>query len=319
MRYTLRFTSPLLIAAFVASCADSSIPAPSEPGALTTVKRGQWGVVSRLAAIQDASSSSDVSTAAVTNGVSRLAAIQDASSSSDVSTTAVTNGAFANGSFETGNYAGWTLFEGGLTTEPTFGTWGIATNGQTIPALATVHDYFDNIDVLEFSPGLPHTYTATDGNFVSLQLQNGPQTHRMYQDIALPVGVRTISWDMEYNNHAVTFVPTQQEMAINVRDPNTDALIAPLFITTPASPPVIPMTHFTGDVTAFAGQTVRISVDHTVNLFYFDAAWDNFKVDFIVATNKDQCKNDGWMNVRRADGSMFKNQGDCIQYVNTGK
>lgn len=34
-------------------------------------------------------------------------------------------------------------------------------------------------------------------------------------------------------------------------------------------------------------------------------------------TNKDQCKGDGWMtfNVPK----KFKNQGDCIQYVNTGK
>jgi hypothetical protein len=38
-----------------------------------------------------------------------------------------------------------------------------------------------------------------------------------------------------------------------------------------------------------------------------------------VATNKAQCKNDGWQTRFRADGSPFKNQGDCIQYVNTGK
>ena len=31
------------------------------------------------------------------------------------------------------------------------------------------------------------------------------------------------------------------------------------------------------------------------------------------------CKNDGWQNLVRADGTAFKNQGDCIQYVNTGK
>lgn len=33
--------------------------------------------------------------------------------------------------------------------------------------------------------------------------------------------------------------------------------------------------------------------------------------------NKDQCKDGGWalFNVAR----KFKNQGDCIQYVNTGK
>jgi hypothetical protein len=38
-----------------------------------------------------------------------------------------------------------------------------------------------------------------------------------------------------------------------------------------------------------------------------------------VATTKEQCKNGGWQNVRRADGSTFTNQGDCIQYVNNGK
>ena len=32
-----------------------------------------------------------------------------------------------------------------------------------------------------------------------------------------------------------------------------------------------------------------------------------------------QCKNDGWMTRTRMDASPFKNQGDCIQYVNTGK
>ncbi len=31
------------------------------------------------------------------------------------------------------------------------------------------------------------------------------------------------------------------------------------------------------------------------------------------------CKKNGWMTHTRADGSPFKNQGDCIQYVNTGK
>lgn len=38
-----------------------------------------------------------------------------------------------------------------------------------------------------------------------------------------------------------------------------------------------------------------------------------------VAVNKDQCKNGGWQALFRANGSPFKNQGDCIQYTNTGK
>jgi hypothetical protein len=36
-------------------------------------------------------------------------------------------------------------------------------------------------------------------------------------------------------------------------------------------------------------------------------------------TSANQCKSDGWQNRSRTDGSTFKNQGDCIQYVNTGK
>jgi hypothetical protein len=39
---------------------------------------------------------------------------------------------------------------------------------------------------------------------------------------------------------------------------------------------------------------------------------------FRVATDRDACKNGGWMTLKRADGSSFKNQGDCVSYVNTG-
>ena len=37
------------------------------------------------------------------------------------------------------------------------------------------------------------------------------------------------------------------------------------------------------------------------------------------AKTQADCKNNGWQTHTRADGSTFKNQGDCIQYVNTGK
>lgn len=37
------------------------------------------------------------------------------------------------------------------------------------------------------------------------------------------------------------------------------------------------------------------------------------------STGKNACKNGGWKTMTRADGSTFKNQGDCIQYANTGK
>ena len=37
-----------------------------------------------------------------------------------------------------------------------------------------------------------------------------------------------------------------------------------------------------------------------------------------LAVSKDACKNGGWQSLVRADGSSFKNQGDCIQYTNKG-
>jgi hypothetical protein len=36
---------------------------------------------------------------------------------------------------------------------------------------------------------------------------------------------------------------------------------------------------------------------------------------YAPATAKDQCKDAGWTEVSRADGSAFANQGDCVSYV----
>jgi hypothetical protein len=38
-----------------------------------------------------------------------------------------------------------------------------------------------------------------------------------------------------------------------------------------------------------------------------------------VATNKEQCKNNGWKTHFRANGTPFKNQGDCVSYTQNGK
>lgn len=47
-------------------------------------------------------------------------------------------------------------------------------------------------------------------------------------------------------------------------------------------------------------------------------ALDNVKRSGLTPT-QDGCKQGGWQSLTRTDGSTFKNQGDCIQYVNTGK
>jgi hypothetical protein len=43
------------------------------------------------------------------------------------------------------------------------------------------------------------------------------------------------------------------------------------------------------------------------------------RIPLPLAEDKNRCKASGWKGLFRADGTTFKNQGDCIQYVNTGK
>jgi hypothetical protein len=55
-----------------------------------------------------------------------------------------------------------------------------------------------------------------------------------------------------------------------------------------------------------------------------DYGWDGYQpaVKFNAAnnaTNANQCKNGGWQTRTRADGSTFKNQGDCVSYTKNGK
>ncbi|MGE0572057.1 MAG: hypothetical protein AB7P25_13275 [Dehalococcoidia bacterium] len=38
-----------------------------------------------------------------------------------------------------------------------------------------------------------------------------------------------------------------------------------------------------------------------------------------IATNADACKKDGWKTLVRANGTSFKNQGDCVSYTKNGK
>lgn len=52
--------------------------------------------------------------------------------------------------------------------------------------------------------------------------------------------------------------------------------------------------------------------------------WANYKpgLKFTAAnppTNANACKNNGWQTLTRLNGTSFKNQGDCVSYVQNGK
>lgn len=52
---------------------------------------------------------------------------------------------------------------------------------------------------------------------------------------------------------------------------------------------------------------------------FANLAIDNITRSGAVPAATQDCKKQGWMDLFRPDGTPFKSQGDCIQYVNTGK
>ena len=50
-----------------------------------------------------------------------------------------------------------------------------------------------------------------------------------------------------------------------------------------------------------------------------DVKVKNGDAEVVNFSTKAACKNDGWEFLNRPDDSIFDNQGDCIQYVNTGE
>jgi hypothetical protein len=52
---------------------------------------------------------------------------------------------------------------------------------------------------------------------------------------------------------------------------------------------------------------------------YYDNTGSLTATVTLFPTSMDACKNGGWGNLTEQDGTPFKNQGDCVSYVNTGK
>jgi hypothetical protein len=188
-----------------------------------------------------------------------------------------------NGSFETGDYSGWVLVEG-EGASPTDGTSGITQDGMTIYRSDEVFDFYDLIPVAQDSSGLPRTYTASDGSYLAIQLQNDVHEHRMFQDVSLPENAKTLSWDMFYENMNEYFSPDQY-LALHVRDLN-DNILETLFLTEDSSPLAIPMSNFAVDISSHAGSTVRIDIEQKVHLHFFYAGFDNFRIELGEGTDE---------------------------------
>jgi PKD repeat protein len=176
----------------------------------------------------------------------------------------------ADPSFEN-NYTGWTLSHNMM-----FGdaAWGIATSGQTINDGDSVHDFATGSSV---TVGDNLSFVATSGSSVAYLYENGPGTHRMYQDVNLPSDATTLTWDMSYENFASDFSNNQQ-IAVSILD-TSDNLLQTLFVTQSGDPlSVSPLQNYSADITAFAGQHVRLDITCAVLNSELIVAFDNFSI-----------------------------------------
>jgi len=73
------------------------------------------------------------------------------------------------------------------------------------------------------------------------------------------------------------------------------------------------------------GEPYNDGYTENIDRFVFGTAAGTTIFDFeieeplVVASSRDQCKDGGWANVFREDGTAFPNQGLCIKYVKPGK
>ncbi len=174
-----------------------------------------------------------------------------------------------NGDFESGDLTGWTQF-----VTPN-GTWSNYT-GTTNPA---------NAITIAAPP---------QGARAVVSGQSGGGTRILYQDIALEPGqLHTLNLQAYYTNSAgslispatlATNVPNQQfridvmrtTAAVDSVDPAD--ILATIFRTQPGDPNTRGPFALTGDLSAFAGQTVRLRFAEADNQLYFSASMDDVRI-----------------------------------------
>lgn len=172
-------------------------------------------------------------------------------------------GLIQNGDFETGDLSGWQVFDAGSGAFTTF-------SGDTTP--------ISGFTVLP----------PPEGSVAALTDQTGPGTHILYQDVTIPeTGVTTLSFTIWIVNRSAGYVirspidhvgDPNQHMRVDIVDPaadiQSDAALALIFLTSPGDPLSIGYTTITADVSAFAGQTVRLRFAEVDNQGNFNAGVD---------------------------------------------
>lgn len=182
-----------------------------------------------------------------------------------------------NGSFEdnsgrnSGNFAGWSVYNEGS------GGW-YAQAGTSAPP-----------------PFAASVVAPPHGTFAAMTSQGGPGTHFLTQNIVLPAGSEvTLSLKLWYHNwggrfvnasHLRHFPGSNQRMQIDVMLPSSAlgdlgaGVLMNVFATQPGDALVLPgYISVTADLSAFAGQTVRLRIAEVDNGGFFHGAVDDVSI-----------------------------------------
>ncbi len=172
-----------------------------------------------------------------------------------------------NGGFEAGNFTGWNV-----TTNNPFSNW-VINNGSVVPVF-----------------GIPHT--PISGAFDALATQSGSSIHSLFQTFTLDTTFSSaiFSWSDRIYNTNVTgqgYVdPTQEFRAVVYNSVGT--LISSAFSTNPGDAltqngPNNRSFDLTSILLGYAGQSIRVGFENSVNLYFMPVYLDN--VSFRTTSN----------------------------------
>lgn len=173
-----------------------------------------------------------------------------------------------NGGFEAGTFTNW------ISTSSGAGGWLLSSGTYNPPG-----------------PELPSSPFAGDLYAISQQSSGG--TFTLFQDIAIPSGASaaTLLWVDRVRNYALQFAANHY-FHVEIRGTNNN-LLQLAYTTNPGDPLTNDWTPRSFNLSAYAGQTVRVAFAQMVTLNYFNVGLDKVSVQVkFPATNSPGVTND---------------------------
>jgi hypothetical protein len=201
----------------------------------------------------------------------------------------------SNGGFETGTFSDWT------TTQP---------SAPLMPWTAATASTSGTFSLAAPPEGTYDALNGFDGN--------GPAHYTLSQTISIPATTATLAWK-DRLQYIVFSSAEPRLLEVKVLNASTDATLATVYsYTTDVGARVdTGWQDHSADLSAFAGQTVKLVFDETIPQTFTGPG--QIELDAIsvstppLPTTKEQCKRGGWQTY----GTTFKNQGDCVSFVAT--